>query len=381
MPCPKIPLRTACLLLCGMALLPRSDAAGVDDALPLPQWTEEDVELLHEEPENLPLGGLLWPDGFDPNTILPPVPHLPGTPGEGEPLTSPAPRNRRGIGDNFLLFIPKSPPPQVQRALPPDTPLTEVTTEFMEQSEMLEPDAFLLDPHHLLPEVQSEDLQRLLMYHISQSQTSAYFLLLDTHEKLSPKVDLSRMAGGQLTKEHACLAAFPLGQPWRARLFVTREISSAVPPGYLPGILEACVQDAMRASDPVEQLQRFATQLSIRLIWMERAYPAIFQVAEEDAKPKSAPESETSLVLADVSQPLHPEEEGLAAWGRVARDYWRQAVLILSALILVAVGLLKLMRWRRQHQRRSMWILPEVESQPRFGGAHCGGGGAWIKYG
>jgi hypothetical protein len=360
------------------------ESTTVDDLLPLPAWNDADITNLQAQPDVLPLGGLLWPDNFNADNILPPIPQLATSPGDGEPSLSPGPKNRRGLGDNFLLFIPK-PPAQVQRALPPDKPLTEVTREFMEQSELLEPDAFLLDPHMLLPETQSEDLRRLLTYHVSQSQTSAYFLMLDAHEKLSSKVDLSRLAGGRLTKEHACLAAFPLGQPWRARLFVTREIAAAVEPGYLPGILEACVQDSMRATDPVEQLQRFATQLSIRLIWMERAYPKLFVVEEvaatTTAAPKSAPESSHALVLADVSQPLVPEEDAWLMWTRITQEHGRAMLLGFSSLLLVAAGLLRFVRWRKRQQSRSMWLLPEVETTSRFGGAHCGSGGVWVKYG
>lgn len=375
----------ACAVSAAMSLCPaRGEGVAVDELLPLPVWNDEDAAMLQAEPDVLPLTGLLWPDNFDPDQILPPDPHLAGNPGEGEPSLSPTPKNRRGFGDNFLLFIPKPPAPMVQRALPPDQPLTEVTREFMEQSELLEPDAFLLDPHTLLPEIQSEDLRRLLTFHVSQSQTPAYFLMLDTHEKLSPKVDLSRLAGGRLTREHACLAAFPLGQPWRARLFVTREIAAGVEPGYLPGILEACVQDAMRASDPMDQLQRFATQLSIRLIWMERAYPQLFAAEEsvpaKEAK-KAAPESPTAFVLADVSQPLVPEDDLWTKWVLLTREHGRAMLLSFSGFLLVVAGLIRLVRWRRRHRSRTMWLLPEVESTPRFGGAHCGSGGVWIKYG
>ncbi|QIF04190.1 hypothetical protein [Roseimicrobium sp. ORNL1] len=357
----------------------------VDDALPLPAWSPEDTAAQQGLLETPPLSGLLWPDNFDPDKLQPPEPQVAGTPGAGEPSVSPAPKNQRGLGDNFLLFIPKPAAPAAQHALPPDKPLTEVTREFMEQSELLEPDAFLLDPLTLLPETQSEDLRRLLTFHVTQSHTSAYFLMLDAHEKLSPNVDLSRLAAGRLTREHACLAAFPLGQPWRARLFVTREIASGVEPGYLPGILEACVQDAMRASDPMDQLQRFATQLSIRLIWMERAYPKLFSAEETIAASESAkettPESLTSFVLADVSQPLVPEGDLWTRWTLLTQTHGRTMLLGFCGFLLVLAGLIRFVRWRKRQHGRTVWMLPEVESTPRFGGAHCGSGGVWIKYG
>jgi hypothetical protein len=376
----------ACLTAASLCIsAAHSESMTVDDVLPLPAWNPEDAAAQQTLLETPPLSGLLWPDNFDPDKIRPPEPQVAGTPSTGEPSVSPAPKNQRGLGDNFLLFIPKPAAPGVEHALPPDRPLTEVTREFMEQSELLEPDAFLLDPHTLLPETHSEDLRRLLTFHVTQSHTSAYFLMLDAHEKLSPNVDLSHLAGGRLTREHACLAAFPLGQPWRARLFVTREIAAAVDPGYLPGILEACVQDAMRASDPMDQLQRFATQLSIRLIWMERAYPKLFSpeeaaAASENAK-QTTPESLTSFVLADVSQPLVPEGDLWARWTLLTQTHGRTMLLGGIGFLLVLAGLIRFVRWRKRQHSRTVWMLPEVESMPRFGGAHCGSGGVWIKYG
>lgn len=362
-----------------------SEGMTVDELLPLPAWSEEDASAQQILLETPPLSGLLWPDNFDPDKIRPPEPQVVGTPGAGEPSVSPAPKNQRGLGDNFLLFIPKPAAAAPRHTLPPDKPLTEVTREFMEQSELLEPDAFLLDPLTLLPETHSEDLRRLLTFHVTQSHTSAYFLMLDAHEKLSPNVDLSHLAGGRLTREHACLAAFPLGQPWRARLFVTREIAAGVEPGYLPGILEACVQDAMRASDPMDQLQRFATQLSIRLIWMERAYPRLFSaeeaVAASEDELKSTPESLTSFVLADVSQPLVPEGALWARWTLLTQKHGHTMLLGGIGFLIVLVGLIRFVRWRKRQHSRTVWMLPEVESTPRFGGAHCGSGGVWIKYG
>ena len=72
-----------------------------------------------------------------------------------------------------------------------------------------------------------------------------------------------------------------------------------IPSEYLRGILQACVQDAMRASDPIEQLQRFATQLSIRLIWMDRAYPGIF--VQPESVPEAQPPVPVTLTCACMS--------------------------------------------------------------------------------
>lgn len=339
-----------------------SRAADEDEILPLPTWTQQDVIQLSEEPDAIPLGGFLWPEGFNPDSLVTPESRITRTPPGG-----------------FLLFIPKTSAQVLTQSQSPATPphsLVDVSSDFLRECEALEPGSCLLDPHALLPETQSEDLNRLLAYHIGEAQTFAHVLLLDSDEQLPRSADLSRIAQGRLTQDHGCLIVYALAEPWRARIFMTHAITRGVSPDYLRGILQACIQDAMQASDPVEQLQRFATQLSIRLIWMERAHPEIFAPAEEvaAAQPAVAPslaEVAHAPALAEIfDAPVIP-------WRTVA-IIGSSAFLALMILILVVRAII---RSRRRHARNSVWLLPEVEVQPRFGAPHCGQGGSWIRYG
>jgi hypothetical protein len=352
--------------------------------LPLPAWNDHDIILMAAEPEAIPLGGLLWPDGFGPESILPPETTTPRIPPDALMAEDSsgllAPRRREG----FLLFMPKARPlhsgSPTQPATTPPQNLIDVGADFLRECEELEPEACLLDPHALLAETQSEDLRRLLTYHAGEASTFANFLLLDSDEQLPASVDLSKVAGGRLIQRHSCLAVYPVAEPWRARIFMTREIASGVPAEYLRGILQACVQDAMRASDSVEQLQRFATQLSIRLIWMERAHPAIFTSAAENTPPVKTDVSPPPATLAEVAHvPILPVEKPL--------DYrpWQPMGIIaggaLAGLLLLIAILRWMLRWRRRRMRNAVWLLPEVEVKQRFGGPHCGQGGVWIRYG
>src|SRR5687767_9881152 len=61
----------ACALGMTAGLVPPSSAED-NPLLPLPVWTEQDKLLLNDEPESVPLGGLLWPDGFGPESLRPP---------------------------------------------------------------------------------------------------------------------------------------------------------------------------------------------------------------------------------------------------------------------------------------------------------------------
>ena len=280
--------------------------------------------------------------------------------------------------EGFLLFIPKprAVPGKPSPAATPPQELVDVGPEFLQQCEDMEPDACLLDPHALLAETDSEDLRRLLSYHAGEASTFANFLLLNPDEQLPASADLSRFARGRLVQDHACLTVYPLAEPWRARIFMTREITDGVPTEYLRGILQACVQDAMQATDPVEQLQRFATQLSIRLIWMERAHAHLFTDATEIAPAEEKP----SPLLSEIT---HAPVVVSAAPAIPVR--WQTAATIaasaIGGLLILFLLFRVIRRWHGRRMRNSVWILPDVEVKPRFGAPHCGSGGAWIKFG
>src|SRR5205814_231697 len=140
--------------------------------------------------------------------------------------------------------------------------------------------------------------------------------------------------------------------------------TDGVPIDYLRGMLQACVREAMQASDPVEQLQRFATQLSLRLIWMERAHPKIFApaVTSPAAGPEPSPtlSEVTRVPLAVVSETKLPFFARWKSAGIIAAS----AVAGLLAIILLGRTFL---RWHRRRMRNSIWLLPEVETKPRYG--------------
>jgi hypothetical protein len=355
--------------------------AGADDdaLLPLPAWTEHDMSLLNEENGSIPLGGYLWPDGLNPDSLLPPETSPTRVPPESLMAADSVGLLSSTHRQGFLLFIPKPRPVVAGKTPPAVTPpqkMVDVGADFLRECESLEPDAGLLDPHGLLAETDSEDLRRLLTYHAGQASTFANILLLDSDQQLPASADLSRIARGRLVQDHACLTVYPLAEPWRARLFMTREITDKVPMSYLRGILQACVQDAMQASDPVEQLQRFATQLSIRLIWMERAHADVFAIPDENVAPEPSPppalaEVTSAPALIRTAPPL------LLRWQPIAFV----AATALASLLGLLLAWRIARRWHRRRMRNSVWILPEVEVKQRYGAPHCGQGGAWIRFG
>lgn len=351
-------------------LLGNTDEVNV---LPLPAWSSNDGEV-----QVFPLGGSLWPEGYKPEE------------GEVPPGTDPS-LLKEGGDRKLRLFIPKSSPSvKVTPSAPTPAPvqqLNEVSGEFMALSHQTKSGDYLTDPLHLLNETPAEDLRRLLEYHSGESRIRAHVLVMDTDQKLPQKLDVSKLAGGELSEGLACLIAYPLGEPWRVRMFMSRGLTEIVPPKYLQGIAQACVQDALQVSDDIEQLQRFAIQLSIRLIWLERAYPEV--------KPANSDEEAPAVSLAHGHGDIH-EVPALVQTSQESPSWWAVQLARLSPasqarLVKVGYGVLGglvallvlwfIMRRLKARRRSVIWMLPENQVAPRLKAPHCGGGGAHIHYG
>jgi len=260
---------------------------------------------------------------------------------------------------------------------PADQPLTEMPAEAWRACENASGSTRLLDPQGLLSETQGEDLTRLLAFHSEQAGVSAWILLVDSRQKLPSDADLSKLASGELARSTTCLAVYSFGAPARTRLFLTQSVSQAAAPGYLESLLNGCVREASLSPDPVEQLQRFATQLSIRLFWLERAYPVLKPKVVETPHAMETPESLSEVISIESS--VAPPSKFLVFW-RSAKYYISAAggLLVLFVLILIAFA-----RWRKRRNRMKVWRLPDFDHhhETRFGGPHCGGCGASIHFG
>jgi len=320
------------------------------------------------------------------------------------PLLPEAPPEERF--DPFKLFIPQSLPVKTAEVPPPPlVKLRTVEASVLQAAEQMPEDSLLLDPQGLLPEIQSDDLRRLLSNHASEAYITAHILLIDHDQVLAKDANLTGLASGVLTKKPSCLIVYPMGEPKRARLFTSLEISKATPVGYLAKMASDCVRDAQQVTNDVQQLERFATQISIRLFWLERAFQ--FKDPEKDTEtaPADAPSSATpSLPSASPSPAPAPKASTEAAkeaeldllpevvpappptiipagavekWTVIAvKIAWSLA--IIAAVLATSIGL---WRWRNRRMRQMVWLLPEVEHVERLGGSHCGGCGASIKYG
>lgn len=356
---------TACVFLAPPSL------QAANEELPLPNWTPA--------------------QDATPPGVTPPLRS------QVSPLLPEAPPEDRF--DPFKLFIPHTSAPKTERESPPppSVALQEVGSDTLRQANDLPDDTLLLDPEGLLTETQTEDLRRLLHTHASEAIITPRILVIGRDQVLPKDAKLTGLASGALTRQPSCLLVYPLGDPKRVRLFTSQEISRVTPAGYLAKMSADCVTDCLQVSNDVEQLQRFATQLSIRLFWLERAFDFLPQGQESAAiaavtPSRVLPASPTATHGKDAAEAakLDPLPEvvpappptilpaaALEKWKSLAgKIAWGGAIGIASL-----ATLLILIRWRRRRLRQMVWLLPEIEHVERLGGSHSGGSGAMIKYG
>ncbi len=339
----------AAQIVCVIYLVNGVRAAGDVEELPLPAWVAEGEGHLGPQVEL---------------SLLPEV-----TPASAE----------ENPDNPFKLFIPRS-----KAAVPTKEPLVTLRplpAEFLSLSENADSESFLLDPQRLLSETQTEDLQRLLSYHASGSKITAYLLLLNKDQILPSDFDVSKLASGALLQKTSCLLVYSLGQPTRARFFMSKEIGQTSPAGQLTAMAQDCIRGALQVSDEVEQIQRFATQLSIRLFWLERACKLgdAAMPASQSTSPELNPNNSEDLLPEVTNEPLKTNllPDYLIKWKRIGII----ALAVLSSLIVFFISSVAIWRWKQKQARRTVWLLPEIPDHPlRFGGPHGGGCGATVDF-
>ncbi|MCE9520262.1 MAG: hypothetical protein K8R87_12010 [Verrucomicrobia bacterium] len=341
----------------------RSEKA--DRFLALPQWEERD----HLDS----LGAGLWPDDFNPALIIHPA------------MLSKGENDAAQVADDsWLRFLPRSLFSNRKAHETIEPALVDISAEALRAGENAPGNTRVIDPQGILGEAQTEDLTRFLVFHSENANVEARFFLLDVGQQLPPGVDLSQIASGEIARGSGCLVVYPLGAPQRARLFLSQNVTRCVEANYLETLAAACRLDAQKASDPVEQLQRFATQLSTRLFWLERAFPAVKPEPAVVVLPAlEAHPQEPVPTLSEVS--LTGSVQSVERFSfAVFRQRWLPWIgLGLTGALLVATIAIMFVRWLRRRRRQTVWILPDYDHrQPmRFGGPHCGACGATVKYG
>lgn len=155
-----------------------------------------------------------------------------------------------------------------------------------------------------------------------------------------------------------------MGAPQRSVIYLTPALTDVVSAAEQRRALESSVMQAFEKVDPVEQLESFLVQMSIRIYWMERMLDG---AAEEEG------------AFATVPPPVisgEKEREATERSGAMAETVRRYSVLAMVVLGALACGL-GMTAWMRMKAR---FRFPEFDVEPRLGGDHAAGVGAVISF-
>lgn len=352
---------------------PRGHAPEDDSALPLPRWSEEEIRAFRN---NFGGAGSLLPtaeetpdaNGAAPLQFGPRLSAQPGgTDGEIRP---------RLRAEDMRSFLPES---LLTHALPrqPEAPvqptalsaLKEVTPEFLAAGAAALANEYWIDPGTLVTEMHQQEMTRFLEFHARDALIKLHVLVLPGDRKLPAGCNLDAMCSGSLAKGTACLLVYPLGEPWRARLFLSKSVHDHASQDFLQETARACVEEALHCSEVHDQLRSYSVELSTRLFWLQKALGAQLAPAPAGSRPL------TEVSTTEAAAPLPAPPASGFPWLAAA-----MAVGVTVAAGLARPAAARLRQWQRLRRQNEVWLLPEVETVPRLGGAFSGGGGGMIRY-
>lgn len=342
-----------------------------EHSLPLPRWSEHELERFRNSAGVLPTNSGESVSDFNEliHTPLSSGPRLEHVFNNQDSELSP-----RLQVEDMRLFLPEAilglptlgQPSPVQLPTPLAS-LKDVPLEFLAACAQTLPKEYLIDPDQLVPEIQNHDMQRLLEFHAQDARIKLYVLMIGHDQKLPEGAELEKIASGSLLKSDACLVVYPLGEPWRIRLFVSRSIHNQISTEFLSETIQACLKESLQTSNVHDQLRRYTIHLSTRLFWLQKAMAT--DGAEKTEKGQSLAEFSTRL-----KEPARPSTESLSPL-----MIWTSGSLLLLGL--VGITCRQILHRLRLRRHRHIWMLAEPETAPRLGGAFTGGGGGIIRYG
>lgn len=363
-----------CLAAAG-APLGSAEEAG-SESLPLPRWSEQELRSFQQHrPAANGLGALVPETGgqlTDINELLrtpissgPRLDQFFNTP-KGDLPPRLQPEDMRLFLPESILGLPMRSQANSGRMPTPLSSLQEVTREFLAACEQTPPKDYLIDPDLLVPEMQHHDMMRFLEFHARDARIKLHVLIIAPDCKLPRGADLANIASRSLLQSEACLLVYPLAEPWRARLFVSKSVHDQTSTEFLTETVQACLREALQSSDAHDQLHRYTVHLSTRLFWLQKAL---------GTDPGNG--AATTLTLAEIA----PETAYGAAPDSVSvlnMATWGSACLLIIGASGIVIRQVRHHRQLRKHSR--VWTLPEPETVPRLGGAFTGGGGGMIRY-
>lgn len=226
------------------------------------------------------------------------------------------------------------------------------------------PDVFLIDPQKLLSPVDYRERLDFLNYHAGDSQIDLYVYVFSAEQNLPSEVNMAGVTTQYFSSGRpAAIVHYFQGNPQRASFHLSPALLAVVSPGEQHRALESSVMQALSKEHAADQIDAFIVQMSIRTYWMETMLNG---TSEDGALASPAKKAEPQEAKADLLEWLRPHLE-------TASQYWVPAASVVAVLLL-ALG------FRLWSQLRWRYRFPELEVEPRLGGAHAAGVGAVISF-
>ena len=247
----------------------------------------------------------------------------------------------------------------------PRAAFTSLPREFWNAYFAERPSAFLIDPQGLLAPLHFRERLAFLDYHAGDSLIDLYVYVFAGDQEIPAEVgDEEMMERFFASGRPAAVVYYFHGEPTRSALKLSPSLAARIPELERRRVLENPVIQASKEFDPARQLETFLVQMSIRLYWLETL------LTEE----KGAPENTGEVKRPAVQKPArHSVADALAPWIELLRPWMLPALGMAGGALVLALTLW----WLR---RRSRYQFPDLEAEPRLGGAHAAGVGAVISF-
>lgn len=257
-------------------------------------------------------------------------------------------------------------PPTAGEIAGDNTRFPEVPEKFLADYFAERPKSFLVDPQGLLGSADYRDRLAFLNYHASDSSIDLYVYVLDSDQEIPSDVRDEEMVERLFNEGRpAAVIFYYLGAPQRSVISLSPSLTDSISAAEQYRALESSIMQAVERTNPSEQFEKFLVQMSIRIYWMERMMSGTVDVI-----PRA-----TSLGASE-KQEAHPSPIRSAKFYRLQESFNKLAipVSLLGGLLIAALGL---NYWLR---KRARYRFPELEVEPRLGGAHAAGVGAVISF-
>ncbi len=272
--------------------------------------------------------------------------------------------------------VPDDPKPEITTALKVEQPTAEEIAQDTEHSPEIpekflptyfaeRPKTFLVDPQGLLSPANFRDRLSFLNYHASDSSIDLFVYVIGKDQEIPSEVREEEMIERFFSQGRpAVIAYYYLGSPQRSVVYLSPSLTDVVSAAEQRRALASSVVQAFEKLNPAEQLEAFLVQMSIRVYWMER------MIGGAATTPEVAPVPGAAEIAVEKTLAKNQKIE----WARaIALKYTMPAGASL-ALLLAAFSI---NFWLKRGAR---YVFPDLDVEPRLGGAHAAGVGAVISF-